>query len=88
MTIPGFTAEASFYKSTTSYRMVAGDTAGSLRVVPAVASCTSCYGYRTGPFTFRGNKLCCDTVCVPFAGCRQYCWVESCNPFPDGSILV
>jgi hypothetical protein len=57
MTFPGFTAEASFYKPTTSYRMMAGDTAATLQVVPAVASCTPCYGYRTGPFTFKGNLL-------------------------------
>lgn len=72
MTMPGFAAEASLYPSGTSYRMTAADMA-SLQVVPAVASCSTCYAYRSGPNTFRGNRLCCNRVCVPIAGCSNYC---------------
>jgi hypothetical protein len=87
MTMPGFAAEASLYRPTTSYRRMAGETA-SLQVVPAAASCGTCYAYRVGPFTFRGNRLCCNRVCTPITGCRNVCWVESCNPFAGGGILV
>lgn len=59
-----------------------------LQVVPAAASCSTCYAYRTGPYTFRGNRLCCNRVCGPISGCTNYCWVESCNPFAGGGILV
>jgi hypothetical protein len=87
MAMPGFAAEASLYRPTTSYRMRAGAMASS-QVVPAAASCTSCFAYRTGPWTFRGNRLCCNRVCAPITGCRDVCWVESCNPFAGGGILV
>lgn len=88
MRMPGFTAHASLYKSETNYQMAAGDGAPAVQVVPAAASCSSCFAYRTGPFTFRGNRLCCTRVCLPFAGCRESCWVESCNPFADAGVLV
>jgi len=87
MTMPGFAAEASLYTPRAGYRMMAGDPA-SLQVVPAAASCGTCYAYRVGPYTFRGNRLCCNRVCVPGGGCTNYCWVESCNPFEGGGILV
>jgi hypothetical protein len=87
MAIPGFAAETSLYTPRTSYRKMAGDMA-SLQVVPALGSCSECYAYRTGPFTFRGNRLCCTRVCAPITGCRESCWVESCNPFAGGGILV
>jgi hypothetical protein len=88
MTMPGFTAQVSLYKPGTNYRMMDGDTASTLPVVPAAASCSSCFAYRTAPYTFRGNRLCCNHVCSPFLGCRDYCWVESCDPFSGGGILV
>ena len=88
MKLPGFAAQASLYKPRTSYRMMAGATPAAARVVPAAASCSPCYGYRTGPYVFRGNRLCCHLVCLPFAGCKNVCWVEACNPFPDDGILV
>jgi hypothetical protein len=87
MTIPGFTAEASL-DSLTGYRMSTDDRAAGFPVIPAAASCSPCYGYRVGPFTFRGNRLCCNRVCSPLTGCRDVCWVESCNPFPDTGILA
>lgn len=87
MTMPGFAAEASLYTPRTSYRRTVGATA-SLKVVPAAASCSTCYAYRAGPNLFRGNRLCCNRVCTPITGCRNYCWVESCNPFAGGGILV
>ena len=88
MTIPGFTAQVSIYNPTTSYRMMAGDATATLPVVPAAASCSACYAYRVGPNIFRGNRLCCNRVCSPFAGCRDSCWVESCNPFAGGGGLA
>jgi hypothetical protein len=88
MKLPGFAAQASLYQSRTSYRMMAGAASDAARVVPAAAACSACYAYRTGPYVFRGNRLCCLRVCAPFAGCRNVCWVEACNPFPDGGILV
>jgi hypothetical protein len=87
MTMPGFTAEASLH-GPTGYRMRTNDQAAVLPVVPAAASCTPCYAYRVGPYTFRGNRYCCNRVCSPFGGCQNVCWVESCNPFPDTGILV
>ena len=87
MTMPGFAAEASLYNPRTGYRMTAGEMASS-QVVPAAASCSTCYAYRTAPFTFRGNRLCCNRVCVPTFGCRNNCWVESCDPFAGAGILV
>ena len=88
MKMPGFTAEASLCKPRTSYRMMAGDTTSTLQVVPAAASCSSCYAYKTAPYVFRGNRYCCNRVCLPFLGCRNYCWVESCYPFSEGGVLV
>lgn len=88
MTLPGFVAEASLFEPRTSYRVMAGATTAAAEVMPAATSCSPCYAYRTGPYVFRGNRLCCQRVCVPYTGCRDYCWVEACNPFADGGILV
>ena len=88
MKMPGFTAQASLYKPKTNYHMIAGVTVSAAQVVPAAPSCSTCFAYRTGPYVFRGNRLCCNRVCLPVVGCRDTCWVESCNPFADGGILV
>jgi hypothetical protein len=88
MTLPGFAAEASLCKPRSGYRVMVGDASAAAEVVPAAASCSPCYAYKTGPYVFRGNRLCCRRVCLPIAGCRDYCWVEACNPFADSGILV
>lgn len=88
MTMPGFTADISLDKTETNYRLMAGRAASAAQVVPAAASCSACFAYRTGPYVFRGNRLCCTRVCAPIVGCRDTCWVESCNPFADAGVLV
>jgi len=51
------------------------------------AGCSSCQTFRTSPFTFAGNRLCCGVVCLPFLGCRRYCWAEACEPFSDQPVI-
>jgi hypothetical protein len=98
MSMPGFTASAAgpLSYSYGVYRGAGQTGPRSPGIVPQQsprrAGCTSCFiSSGTGPSgqtVFRGSRLCCVRVCVPLGGCRNHCWVESCNPFEGGGILV
>jgi hypothetical protein len=69
LSIPGFTAESSVYRSGTCYRAAMG-LSQNVGISPQLADLFSS-SVTCGPCNLRGERVCCDL---------RGCWIELCFP--------
>ncbi len=80
MSIPGYTAETSLYRTKANYCLVGAHAPGAGVVVPQLSkACTECTGF------FIGTRTCCDVevlFCMPGVPCIvnfKNCHSENCG---------